>query len=128
MRSADRTSPIGRNSGHGPLGRIRRGLSNTLMVVVQATFVASALLIAPIAVVPAGAAATNATLDQCANGGKGGPRLACLLSQWQNGNINGNNSQYAEGNSVPFRALITVPNGGTHNIWIQFDNTKAPKH
>ena len=38
MRSPDRTT-----AGRDPLGRIRRGLSNLLMVVVQATFVASAL-------------------------------------------------------------------------------------
>ena len=128
MRSTDPTSAGVRPARRGVVGRFRRGLSAALMVVVQATFVASTLLLAPIAVAPAGAAATNATLDQCANGPRSGPRLACLLSQWQNGNINGNNSQYSEGDSVPFRALITVPNAGTHNIWIQFDNTKASKH
>src|ERR1700675_2071583 len=122
MNSVDRTSLGGRTPRSGAVDRFRRGLSATLMVAVQATFVASTLLLAPIAVAPVGAAATSATLDQCANGANGSPRLACLLSQWQNGNINGNNSQYAEGDSVPFRALITVPNAGTHNIWIQFDN------
>jgi uncharacterized repeat protein (TIGR01451 family) len=124
MRSIDPTS----SGGRGAVGQLGHGMSAALIAVVQATLVASALLLAPIAIVPAGAAATSATLDQCANGPRSGPRLACLLSQWQNGNINGNNSQYSEGDSVPFRALITVPNAGTHNIWIQFDNTKASKH
>ncbi len=128
MRSLDPTSQGGGHSRPGAGERFRSGLSTALLVVVQATFVASTVLLAPIAITSVGAAATSATLDQCANGPRSGPRLACLLSQWQNGNINGNNSQYAEGDSVPFRALITVPNAGTHNIWIQFDNTKSSKH
>jgi uncharacterized repeat protein (TIGR01451 family) len=128
MRSPDPTSQGGGHSGLGAAERFRSGLSRALLVVVQATFVASTVLLAPIAITSVGAAATSATLDQCANGPRSGPRLACLLSQWQNGNINGNNSQYSEGDSVPFRALIKVASAGTHNIWIQFDNTKASKH
>jgi uncharacterized repeat protein (TIGR01451 family) len=70
---------------------------------------------------------TSATLDQCANGKAGSSRLACTGARWQNGNLNENNSQYREGDSVSFRALITVP-VGSHSIWIQFDNTKASAH
>jgi uncharacterized repeat protein (TIGR01451 family) len=74
------------------------------------------------------AAATAASLDQCANGSAGSVRLDCTSAQWQNGNLNENDSQFAEGDSVPFRALITVPTGGDHDIWIQFDTTKSSTH
>ena len=39
-------------------------------------------------------------LDQCSNGS---PKFVALNCDWQNGNINNSNSQYAEGESVPYR-------------------------
>src|SRR5712691_11661140 len=74
MRSTEWTSSSGRQAGRGLVERLRNGISAALMVVVQATFVASGLLLAPIVASPAGAAATSATLDQCANGPRSGPR------------------------------------------------------
>ena len=94
------------------------------------------LLVGPggiVAVAPVAASnASSASLDQCANGAPSGSRQACTGSNWQNGNVNGNNSQYREGDSVPFRALITVPASTTavthHTIWVQYDSTVSSKH
>src|SRR4051812_47907073 len=48
-------------------------------------------------------AADSADIDQCANGGVGNPDLQCTGSNWQNGNLNGNQAHYNEGDSVPYR-------------------------
>jgi hypothetical protein len=61
----------------------------------------------------------SANLDQWANGHP--PPTA---ESWQNGNLNGNNSAYAEGRAVPFRlALEGLAAGSTHIITIQYDFT-----
>src|SRR5215203_5363622 len=60
------------------------------------------------------AAAISIDLDQCAND----PRtIAC---SWQNGDLNGNNSTYAEGLVVPFRAALEGLSPGTHTIHINY--------
>ncbi len=46
-------------------------------------------------------------IDQCSNGPPSGGKLACTGSNWQNGNLNDGNSQYREGDSVPFRAKFS---------------------
>ncbi|HSM37219.1 MAG TPA: DUF11 domain-containing protein, partial [Longimicrobiales bacterium] len=56
-------------------------------------------------------------LDQCANDPRTDP---CT---WQNGNLNGNNSAYAEGLVVPFRLAIQGLAAGTHSININYDFT-----
>jgi uncharacterized repeat protein (TIGR01451 family) len=56
-------------------------------------------------------------LDQCANAPRTDP---CT---WQNGNLNGNNSAYAEGLVVPFRLAIQGLAAGTHSININYDFT-----
>src|SRR5450759_3104263 len=94
----------------------RRGFRRGLTLTWLALFIGSLLLQYGALTSPKTvfAAATSASLDQCANGAPGSARLACLLSQWQNGNLNESNSQYREGDSVPFRALITVSDSGPH--------------
>ncbi|HEX5077086.1 MAG TPA: hypothetical protein VFW03_28005 [Gemmatimonadaceae bacterium] len=65
--------------------------------------------------------APGANLDQWANGHP--PPTA---EAWQNGNLNGNNSAYAEGKAVPFRLAIeglTGNNNTPHFITIQYDFT-----
>lgn len=57
----------------------------------------------------------NVNLDQCAN-------LATPCA-WQNGNLNGNNSAYAEGDVVPFRLAVEGLTAGTHSIHINHDFT-----
>ncbi|HEU4354406.1 MAG TPA: hypothetical protein VFT27_02340, partial [Actinomycetota bacterium] len=55
----------------------------------------------------------NVNLDQYAN----------QDAEWQNGNLNGNNSQYAEGDVVPFRLAIEGLTAGSHTIHINYDFT-----
>ncbi|MCH8901404.1 MAG: hypothetical protein IIC88_03815, partial [Chloroflexi bacterium] len=62
-------------------------------------------------------AATNVDLDQCAN-------LTTPCS-WQNGNLNGNNSAYSEGDVVPFRLAIEGLDAGSHTIHINYDFTSG---
>jgi len=57
-------------------------------------------------------------LDQWANGVVGG-----VSASWQNGNLNGNNSAYAEGRTVPFRLAVEGLAPGTHTIRINYDFT-----
>jgi hypothetical protein len=78
-------------------------------------------LLAPNAINPvsqeadAAQAAAGVNLDQCAN-------LATPCA-WQNGNLNGNNSAYAEGRVVPFRLAIEGLTAGPHSIHINYDFT-----
>jgi len=58
-------------------------------------------------------AATTVNLDQWAS----------TAIQWQNGNLNGNNSRYPEGGVVPFRLAIEGLPVGTHTIHINYDFT-----
>ncbi len=87
---------------------------------------ACAVFGAAIAVVPAGAAkpddkgpggSASVNLDQCANGN------APAACDWQNGNLNGNNSSYNEGDVVPFRLTIEGLAAGQHSIHINYDFT-----
>jgi hypothetical protein len=68
-------------------------------------------------------------IDQCANGKRGEPKVPCVGNQWQNGNINRNQAQYREGDSVPYRVIITGLTPGTSNIvTIEWDTTKGGFH
>lgn len=50
-------------------------------------------------------------------------------AQWQNGNLNAGNSNYHEGESVPFRLTITgLNNGTTQKVRIRYDYTKFGKN
>src|SRR5512144_2558030 len=57
----------------------------------------------------------NVNLDQCAN-----ETTPC---SWQNGDLNGNNSAYAEGDVVPFRLAVEGLSAGQHSIHINYDFT-----
>jgi hypothetical protein len=63
----------------------------------------------------AAAASLTVNLDQCAN-----ETTPC---DWQNGDLNGNNSAYSEGRVVPFRLAIEGLAAGTHSIHINYDFT-----
>ena len=65
----------------------------------------------------AGGGSVNVNLDQWSNGTPTNP------ASWQNGNLNGNNSQYAEGKAVPFRLAVEGLTPGTHTITINHDWT-----
>src|SRR5580765_890891 len=76
------------------------------------------------------APAANPNLDQCANGQQAAAPpttlLPCTGSNWQNGNLNTNNSQYVEGQAVTYRAIMTGTGSGS--LTIQYDATKSGKH
>jgi uncharacterized repeat protein (TIGR01451 family) len=57
--------------------------------------------------------ALNVDLDQYAN----------VDAAWQNGDLNGNNSAYSEGEVVPFRLAIEGLSPGSHTIHINYDFT-----
>ncbi|HEY3217896.1 MAG TPA: DUF11 domain-containing protein, partial [Candidatus Limnocylindria bacterium] len=70
--------------------------------------------VSPVAV----AAGLNVNLDQWANG------TSSSLPSWQNGNLNGNNSTYGEGRTVPFRlALEGLTPGAPTSFHINYDWT-----
>ena len=67
------------------------------------------------------------SLEQCANKG-----LTCDTSnptRWVTGNLSTSNSQYAEGDSVPYRALLSnLTVGATYKIAIEWDSTVSGRH
>lgn len=73
-------------------------------------------------------AAASANLDQCADLVKG-VHVPCSGSQWQNGNLNTNNSDYTEGQSNPYLALLTgMTPGQTVSVTIQYAFTTQNDH
>lgn len=74
------------------------------------------------------AVSTGITLDQCANGPLSAP-LPCTGAQWQNGNINPQNSHYTENDSSPYRALLTgMTVGDVVSVTIQYAFTTSYLH
>jgi LPXTG-motif cell wall-anchored protein len=47
---------------------------------------------------------------------------------WQNGNLNENNSAYAEGDYVPHRLVLSGLTAGTHTIVVSYDRTVGGKY
>ena len=73
-------------------------------------------------------AAAAADIDQCANGTFASPQQ-CAGAQWQNGNVNENNSHYREGDTVPFRIKLTgLTAGTTYSVTIQWQYLNSGKH
>jgi hypothetical protein len=70
----------------------------------------------------ASAAAGVTTFDQCRNGAVGNPPtlVACAGSAWSNGNLNGNNSHWAEGEFVPYRVALSGLGVGSHDLEITY--------
>jgi len=68
-----------------------------------------------------------ANLDQCANLG-----TTCdtgTSSQWQNGNLGQSQASYFEGDSIPYRAVVTgLVAGETYTLKIEYDTTQSGKH
>jgi uncharacterized repeat protein (TIGR01451 family) len=118
---------VGPNPRRSRSSRIGRGLSKAFLAIVQGTFIASTLLVAPVI-----AANPSASLDQCAN--DPAPSLAtdgCSTSatQWVNGNLGASKSFYREGDSIPYRLTFdNLATTGTHTVTIEWDTTKSSKH
>ncbi len=95
-----------RPAGHTPRSPVLKAAATALM---SLSLAAVTIGIAPSPVL----AATTVNLDQWAS----------TALQWQNGNLNGNNSRYPEGGIVPFRLAIEGLSAGTHSIHINYDFT-----
>ena len=100
-------------------GRASRVLAATLFL----------LAVAMAAPMLARAANEAANIDQCRNGSFDAP-VQCAGNAWVNGNLGPENSHYREGDSVPFRATLTVDNSSstTHTLTIQYDTLQSGKH
>lgn len=74
--------------------------------------------------------APNPTLQQCANGTNPSAPITCAGGQWQNGNLNGSNSHYIEGESVSYRITFTglAANSTGNTVLIEWDTTEGGKH
>ena len=70
-----------------------------------------------------GAAAGN--IDQAQNGGVGSPPINPV--DWINGNSNAQKSHYVEGESIPYRLVLTGLTAGTHVVDIEWDIRKSSK-
>ncbi|MDA8384755.1 MAG: Ig-like domain repeat protein [Actinomycetota bacterium] len=93
---------------------------------------------------PAAASSNPAgTINQCANGGVAGPYTPCVGSNisavalvsggtsykaWQNGNLNGNQAHWAEGEFISYRAILSNLSAGPHTVVIRWDPTDNGKH
>src|SRR5437762_13208896 len=71
-------------------------------------------------------ALAKGSLDQCGNGPLSA-KTDCNPLSWQNGNLNGNQAHYFEGDSVPYRlTFLNLATGATpHTVTIQWDTTKG---
>jgi hypothetical protein len=86
------------------------------------------LAIAMAAPMLARAANPAANIDQCRNGTIDAP-VQCINNAWENGNLGETNSHYREGDSVPFRAVMTnLDTSITHTLVIQYDTLQSGKH
>ena len=63
-------------------------------------------------------------LDQAANGGVGNPPVSPVT--WENGNLNASKSHYREGESIPYRVILTgLPVNVVSSILIEWDVRKS---
>src|SRR5881397_3487985 len=70
-------------------------------------------------------------LDQWADGAAPDKMVASgsQTDQWQNGNLGSSQAHYAEGESVPYRAVLTNAKEGTiYWLTIEWDTTQQGKH
>ena len=81
-----------------------------------------ALVILAMAVAASAQTVANVTDNQhCANGDRGTPIIPC---EWQNGNLNDQNSQWSENEFVPMRILFAgLTIGQTYTVKISYDTT-----
>jgi len=93
---------------------------------VQVLLLAAVLIVG----VSATASAQGLNLDQCQNGTLTNLGTDCGTAtppSWENGNINGQNSQYREGDGVPYRLAITGLSNGTWSVMVDYDFTQGGK-
>jgi hypothetical protein len=95
----------------------------------SAAFLLFAVIAAPFATfIPTAQAAAGASIEQCRNGAAGSP-VNCTGSAWVNGNAGSSNSHFVEGESVPYRAILTgLPVGTPVTLTIEYDIKNSSKH
>jgi hypothetical protein len=71
---------------------------------------------------------TGANLDQCADGPNLSSASASVGCNWVNGNVNGSKATYFEGDSLPYRLVMTNVPIGTNMVTIEWDTTQSGKH
>ena len=90
--------------------------------------VMSSLLAGVVLATPAGAA-TAASLDQCANGPLADPVDCTDAGDWVNGALVASKAHLFEGDSVPYRMVMTGLTAGTsYPLTFEWDTTKGGKH
>ena len=75
--------------------------------------------------------AAQAAADQCQNGSDIATRTTgCDVdpSDWGHGNLGASKSAYFEGDTIPYRIVMSGLANGTHTISIEWDTTKSSKH
>jgi hypothetical protein len=76
---------------------------------------------------PAGAA-PGGNLDQCENGSTGAGTCT-VANDWVNGNLGASKAHYFEGDSLPYRLLLSgLAPASTNTVTIEWDTTKGGKH
>ena len=70
-------------------------------------------------------ASASATLSQAANGSFGSPVSPVT---WQSGNLNQNGSHYFEGQSAPYRLVMTGLTPGPHVVVIEWDLVNSSRN
>ncbi len=79
--------------------------------------------------VPVAHAASVGTYDQCSNDTGSGYSTGDTGCRWINGNLQGNNSLYAEGDATVQRLWLDgFAPGSSHSVTLQYGTTKQGKH
>lgn len=108
--------------------KARIGIARAVWLALGSIGLLGGSLIAAVTPASAQGGATNQyNLNQCANGGKG-TLAACAGSNYQNGNLNENNSHWAEGEFVPFQLILTNITSGSHTLTIQYQEINGGDH
>src|SRR5438477_13173209 len=78
------------------------------------------------------ARAASGNLDQCRNGVTTPPlqnlNIACGAGgtpAWGNGDVGGSDSQYREGDGLPYRLTVTGLSDGPHTVTLDYDFTSG---
>jgi hypothetical protein len=102
-------------------------LRMVLQIAILALIVATIAVIAKEASPLQAAAKPSISLEQCAN--QGSTCDSSNPSNWVTGNLGANNSEYVEGDAVPYRAVLSnLSVGATYKINIEWDTTLSGRH
>ncbi len=90
---------------------------------------------APLVVTPESSTGTAATLDQCRNGGVGATPVPCNPNTknplgWVNGNAQGQQAHWREGDSIAYRVIITglTPGSSGNTLLFNWSTVHGSEH